>query len=280
MRRILIIGADSMIGKYLDSYLSSFGNFIILKTSRRKKSSNFIYLDMNKPEDFEVPNNLDFVIFLNYAGGISFARENKNFSNKTNVTNTIKILKMLQNKNIHLIYPSTNLITSGFDGTKHEYIMQKLKIENEIKNLFKKSIVIRGSKIIYPDFYLFNFWIDCFKTKKKIYPYEDLFFSPIWIADYLKLIKRLIDVKYVGKILYTSNGEISYSKAALKIANFFHLDSSKLIFPSSRIGKIHSEDVIPNNYLCLKDTRDISFFTDIISTPEKVIDTFMKEKIK
>ena len=49
MRRILILGSDSYIGKNLFKYLKQ-KKITILGTSRSSKNRNILYLDLNNPQ--------------------------------------------------------------------------------------------------------------------------------------------------------------------------------------------------------------------------------------
>jgi len=70
-KKILVIGGDSKIGKYLVPFLKK-NNYLVISTSRNKKrlNKNKIFLDLSKIDNFTIPNNIDATIFL---ASITFA---------------------------------------------------------------------------------------------------------------------------------------------------------------------------------------------------------------
>jgi len=275
MKNILIIGADSNIGRYLNFFLKRNFPFIkIFNTSRRKYTNN-TFLDLEYPENFIVPEHVEFAFFLSYLGGISFARENKDETYNINVTNTKKILQTLKSNNIHLIYPSSNLLLNSKKNI--EYISQKKEIEDYIENTYEKSIIVKSGKIIHPNFLLFDSWALKIKQNKKIYAFDDMYISPNWIFDYLELVCRLCESRFTGKILFTSNGKISYYNVAIMIANSIKDDGQNLVLPVNSTTMIHADDIADALTVSDKDFNN-KYICDLNFRAEEVISKYLKYK--
>ena len=95
-KKILIIGGDSKIGKYLIPSLKKNNYSIILTTRNKKKlKKNKIFLDLSKIEKFLIPQNIDSAIFLASITKIKDCEDNYKQAYKVNGTNTLKLINKL-----------------------------------------------------------------------------------------------------------------------------------------------------------------------------------------
>ena len=70
------------------------------------------------------------------------------------------------------------------------------------------------TKVIDQNFYLFREWIDDYKMKKNICPFEDYYFAPLYIDYVLLAIDELMELKKVGVHHISPARQISYAKAS------------------------------------------------------------------
>ena len=272
MINLLIIGADSTLGSNLARYLYQNNRFKLFLTTRKKENvdSKTFFLDLNDFHASIIPKNIDFAIIFSYCGGISFIRENPEYAYKINVTKTLEIIEKLQEREIHLIYPSTNLFLKKNNSPLNkkqsiylDYVAQKIKIEEKILSSGNFGTVIRSSKIIHKKFEVFQRWIGDFLKNKPVYAFGDLRISPVWIDCYLNLITKIILNKINGNILITSNDQISYYDAALKICESIGLNKNLVVNVDST-SILNKDDLYEGEYLrnCKKNSFLAEFLFD------------------
>lgn len=282
MINLLIIGADSILGSNLINYLSLNNKFRLYVTTRKKEKINFrtVYLDLNDPKNFTIPENIDLAIIFSYLGGVSFARENPIKTYTINVVNTFEIIMKLQERKIHIIYPSTNLFHNNleFSLTKNiynDYVTQKFEVQEKILSLGSFGTVIRSSKVIYPKFQLFEGWVENFFKKTPVSAFGDVLISPVWIDDYLNLITRIILNKISGVILISSNDQISYYDAGIKICESLGLNK-KLVKKTKAASILHKHDIFEGEYLNDKNYKENSMLSDLVFESNCVIQRYLK----
>jgi len=230
-KSFLIIGIDGKISQELNRQLIKKGTQIIGTTRKIQinESNTLIALDLSTEQPtFNCPDNIESAFF-----GIAETRlsECSVFPEKTshiNVTNTIKIIKKIVDKNGFVIFPSTNLVFDGILSNcspetlvnpKTEYGRQKAIVEKELLSWGSKIAIIRFSKILSPETPLFHSWIRDLQKNKKIYPFYDMVMAPIPISFAGEVIMRVADDKATGIIQVSGIRDITYADAARYIAD-------------------------------------------------------------
>jgi len=282
MINLLIIGAESILGSNLIKYLSFNSKFRLYVTSRQKEKndSKTVYLDLNDPKSFIIPENIDFAIIFSYLGGISLARENPIKTYTINVVNTLEVIMKLNEKKIHIIYPSTNLLPKKLEPplTKNinkDYVTQKLNVHQKILSLGSLGTVIRSSKVIHQKFQLFERWVENFSLKTSVEAFDDVLISPVWIDDYLNLVCRIILNKASGDILISSNDQVSYYDAGLRICESLGL-SKNFVIKIKAASTLHKDDIFEGEYLNSKNYKENSILTGLVFESNCVIQRYLK----
>jgi dTDP-4-dehydrorhamnose reductase len=157
--KCLIIGGDSLIGKYLFKNLKK-NKFIIYKTSRKKKfkkkkTIKTIYFNLKNIKNLVFLKKFNSIIICAGINGIENCEANKKLSQNINVKATAKIINYLNKNSIHYIFFSTTQVyekpyLKNFDRKKLKpknlYGMQKMIIEKKINKRF--GLIIRPAKIV------------------------------------------------------------------------------------------------------------------------------------
>ena len=242
-KKILIIGAESKIGKSLYFYLKK-KNFKVVGTSRKKKSKlNYLNLSWNIknwPDLFQC----DVIICCAGITKIKDCDENKSLSKKINFYSLNKIIQKykIKNKTQIIFFSSTNV----FDGKK-EFMKPKdrrlpqnnygkLKKISEDLVLKNNGLVIRVGKIVDGLEDLLLKWIKLLKKNKKIYPYANLNTSLVSIGNLLDLVVFLINKNKKGIVHLSGLNEISYYQIASMLAKKINF-SKNLVIPKKNFQK-------------------------------------------
>jgi len=239
----LIIGCNSLIGSSLSNNWKE-NSIKHISTTRRATilpSNNLVYFDLEHPNfDFLDRYEICTALICSSISSLRECRENNNLSRLINVDSTIRLIEYLSRSGVHVIFLSTNQV---FDGTVPKrnvndnvcpitsYGRQKCEIENLINN-FDKCTVIRLSKVLDVNNKLVNSWLSNILTDKNIFPFSDMFISPISIFQVIDIINSIIDNKIYGLFQFSCNEDVSYALFAEKLVDIFQKDKS-LIVPVS-----------------------------------------------
>ena len=237
--RILILGANSFIGKYFVKH-TRFNNLFLTSSKKRKAFIHFNLLKHNI-EDVLSKYKITHVVFFTAISRPQDCQKNKLLSEKINVVFTKKAINSIIKKKTYFVFISSDYIFNGKKGNYSEnsrpdarvlYGKQKLKIENFLKKKKSKNFSILrcpktcgdniGDKSIFT-----NFLSECLKKKKFFTLAKDQIFTALYVKDLIKIIDLFLKGNIYGK--YNICGNQSYSR----------LEYCKRILKKMRIKNVH-----------------------------------------
>lgn len=256
---VLIVGSQSAIGQELVKFYQRKRQ-ISWETTRHHELLNGqrIFLDLSgNLNQFTLPSNSIKIAFICAAvTSLKKCRIDPVKSRQVNVEGSIALAKQLVNFGVFVVFISTNLV---FDGLKPlaksndpcapqtEYGRQKLEAESELLKLGDMVSIVRLSKVLPPDFSLFQDWIRSLKDRKEIYPFADMFMSPVSLTFAVDVLSKVAEMQIPGIFQVSAGKDISYADAALHLARNLSLDE-KLIKPVSyresgiKFAPLHTTD--------------------------------------
>lgn len=226
----IVIGSDSRIGSALIyTYINS--DTSVWQTSRKSENikDQSIFLDLsNENYEWVLPSKkIKIAFFCAAVTSIEYCKNEPEISAQINVRNTLSLARRLLDAGIFLIYISTNAV---FDGTKSHansddsknpqtnYGKQKAEVEEELLKMGKKVAIVRFGKVIPPDMSLIINWIESLKHGKFINTFSDMFMAPISLEFAIKTLVKVAEKRMKGIIQATANNDISYTDAAVYLA--------------------------------------------------------------
>jgi len=259
MDKIFITGATGYLGQNLSSIFKR--KFYIYRGFNKQKiiKSNEIKCNLrnlDKIKNFLKLNNIKFLIHCAGITDIELCEKNKKKCKAVNYFLTKKLVDICRYLKIKFIYISSDHLFDGkrpFKNEKektkplNEYAKSKILSEEYIKKKLKNYLIIRtnffgtSKSDIKKNFA--QRIINDLKKNKRIYIFDDVYFSPISIIKLSRIICKLIWSKAKGTYNVSSDERISKHLYALKIANKFNLDQ-KLIIKSSIKDKSNSKLVL------------------------------------
>jgi len=234
---ILIVGASGYIGSNLYAFLKK--NKFDIRASYCTNDRNLLeneklYLDLKNGDFSEISklNDLKHVFLCHGISNIERCKIESDLSYTVNVANTINFLQYLKRLDVIPIYFSSNMVYNGkkqnpteldYPEPITEYGKQKLIVEQYIKNTFNRYIILRLTKVFgieTGDQTLFTGWLDKLVKNEKIYAAGDIFISPVFIMDVLKVIENLMNGNHYG--IYNLGGDktMSVYNFSKKLAEF------------------------------------------------------------
>jgi len=291
-KKILVIGGDSKIGKYLVPFLKK-NNYLVISTSRNKKrlNKNKIFLDLSKIDNFTIPNNIDATIFLASITKIKECEDNYKLAYKVNGINTLKLINKLIEKNIFVCFLSSSIVFKNKTNLpkeddnhqpKSNYAKLKSFVEKNIFKLTKKIkkekllCILRVTKNVDTFTEPFNAWIRQINKRSKFSAFKDLYFSPITFHDTTKIILKIVKKKYHGNYHISGERDINYSDFAKKLLKYNNLSHNLLhsCFSYEKNIKLYS-----NNRITGLDMKKTSKIVKIKPTKIKKILKLFSNKI-
>lgn len=246
---VLILGGDSVIGKALSDYFIS-RNIKHITTTRQisKVSRDCVFLDLERPDLWEVPPYVNAAVICAGISNLNFCRNNHKIAEKINVENILLLARKLNKRNVHITYISSNLV---FDGTtpskcpadkvnpKTVYGSLKAKAEIRLSDICKKLAIIRITKVFHKNMTLLKHWNSCLTCNKAINAFSDYNCAP------LDLRTTIIGVYYIttnhlsGIWHFSPIKDVKYSEIAFELACIKNYNRELIKQVSSRdIGRL------------------------------------------
>lgn len=251
--RALIIGIDSLIGRALGEKLTELG-WKVWGTSRRitEKSGNIYPLDLNRLEWIEKLPPSDYLFLCAATTKYSECRMNPELSWKINVDAPLTLAHHFSTMGSHIIFLSSNAV---FDGSiPFRPIDSPLspitcygRTKAEAEKLLMSSIaavgILRLTKVFHPGDPLFSKWIFSLRTGNKIFPFDDMFMSPIRLDLVIDILLHIALANGTGVYQASASEDISYYDAGVYLARQIMVDMSLVARESGKEHMIPSEEL-------------------------------------
>ena len=231
-KKILLLGATGFLGEFIYKNKLFTKNYKIIKHGFSKKAD--FNVDLTKKKNVkELIKNTQPDVIINLASNSNVDECEKNYK-KALLLNT----KIAQNivetaPQIYKIQISTDHIYNSSTGSFEKNIQlinnyAKTKYLGELaykKN--KKKLIIRTNffgRAFKSDRGIINWLINCTQKKETIYVIEDIFFNPLHVSTFCKILSIIIEKKITGT--YNLGSKNSISKANF-IKKFFEINKLK-----------------------------------------------------
>jgi len=238
-KEILVFGASGQVGRNLIRKLTK-NNYKVVAVTRNIHQKGYIlktqanpgYLEIVQLESFNINKIKDLIskcsICINLIG-ILFEKNKDQFKNIH--TYFPKLLSQLSHEyNIdQFIHISSLGIENAIDS---KYALSKIEGENEVKNNFNRSLILKPSIVYSVD----DNFTTTFMSLLNIVPFFPLYFegktkfSPIQVNDLTEIIYVSIERKITAKTVECVGPEqITFKEIILKLLN--SIDKKRLLIP-------------------------------------------------
>ena len=233
----LIVGGDGGIGHTLAVQLRLSGNAVF--STSRQADSNYstetLYLDLSDKhcvKNFEIPDVENCVIFSAITS-IKECEENYEQAYQINVTNTIALIKRLQENKVFTVFPSSDQVfpadsvsNTVYTATKpaNKYGQMKAEVEEFISGTCRNACVIRLGKVIGSQFPLIESFIKQLSENRQIAAYSNYYLAPISSTLCCEVITRLLSKKLPDLYQLSATEAINYHQLVKILAKQLGLD--------------------------------------------------------
>ena len=248
-KRLLVIGANGMLGQRVVHFYSNNSNIQLLTCSFEEKpcflNVDYKVCDLTKRDsvkDIILNFYPDYIINAAAYTNVDLSETERETAWKVNVKGVEYLAEACRIIDAHLIHISSDYIFDGSKGPYDEktapcplgyYGRTKLASENVLKlsgiyYTILRTNVLYGVADSRPDYV--RWVVNSLRQGKSINIVTDQINNPTFIDDLVQAISKVIEFKKYG--IYNIGGRdlISRYDFAIKIANYFNLDKS-LITP-------------------------------------------------
>ncbi|MCW8824766.1 MAG: dTDP-4-dehydrorhamnose reductase, partial [Ignavibacteriaceae bacterium] len=248
--RIIITGANGMLGQRAVEYYSSKENIELLASSVEDKSvidsADYISCDIKSRDKIKkviYDYCPDFIIHTAAFTNVDLSEKMREDAWKINVKGVEYIAEAARAIDAQIIHISTDYIFDGKNGPYHEndlpnpigyYGRTKLASENALKisgtlfTILRTNVLYGFARNSRPDFV--RWVINSLTKKERIRIVKDQINNPTFIDDLVQAINKIIEFKKTG--IYNIGGKefLSRYEFTNRIADYFKLDKN-LITP-------------------------------------------------
>lgn len=244
-KRILVVGANGMLGQRIISFFSCNNNIQLLGCSIEPKpvfnNADYVYCDLTVREEIKsVVYNFypDFIVNAAAFTDVDKSETYREQAWKLNVKGVEYLAETCRVLDSHLIHISSDYIFDGTSGPYGEkskpnplgyYGRTKLASENALKisgaiYTILRTNVLYGIANSRPDFV--RWVINSLRNGNKIRIVTDQINNPTFMDDLVQAINKVIEFGKEG--IYNIGGKefLSRYKFTQMIVDFFHLDKS------------------------------------------------------
>ncbi len=249
-KRILLIGANGMLGQRIVEFFSKMQNIQLLCCSVEElpffENADYISCDISKRDEIKKVV-FDFYpdVIINAAAytNVDKSETERELAWKINVKGVEYLAESARIIDAHLIHISSDYVFDGKSGPYNEnekpnpigyYGRTKLASENALRISGSINTIIR-TNVLYgiasksrPDFV--RWVVQSLRDNKEIRIVIDQINNPTFIDDLVQAINKIIDFNKTG--IFNIGGKVFLSRYdfTLMIASFFNLDKN-LILP-------------------------------------------------
>jgi dTDP-4-dehydrorhamnose reductase len=276
--RVVIVGADGLIGNALHASLSGRGH-TVFGTTRRPGNAGHkdrIFLDLCASTLPTIPA-ADVAIVCAAMSRFADCRNYPDQARQVNVSAPLMIAEQIGEKGGRVLLLSSSVV---FDcSSPHAMADQptapcsaygRLKAEAEAGILAAGGTVLRLTKVVTPGAGRLAHWVSALERGQIVRAFEDHRFCPIKLECVLDAIGAIADQKSRGVFQLSGAEDISYADAARHLAD-------RLGIPDDRVeGTLAVDNGVPENevtpYTSLDTSRLSALFGYRPLHPRQVID--------
>ncbi len=245
-RRILVVGANGMLGQRVTEFYLPLNDVELLTTSVEEKSvfEKLEYIQGDISNRNEIKNIVkdfcpDFIINAAAFTNVDLSETERELAWKINVKGVEYLSEAARILDSHLIHISTDYIFDGKNGPYLEndipnplgyYARTKLASENVLKisgtrhTILRTNVLYGTAKYSRPDFV--KWVVESLRAKKEIKIVDDQINNPTFIDDLVQGINKIVELRKEGIFHIGGNEFLSRYDFTIMIADFFNLDKS------------------------------------------------------
>lgn len=248
--RVLITGANGLLGQELVSQMSRFPEYDVLATGRdpdprfRGCSCGYTLLDVTSPSDIkDLFQNFTPTVVINCAAmtNVDQCESDRDSCWRANVDAVEHLARNCHSVGARFVQVSTDFVFDGEQGPYREgdrpnpvnfYAKSKLAAENAVRGSGLENWAIARTVLVYGTGENLNrsniaLWvIESLSGGREIHVVTDQWRTPTYVPDLANGIERIVRFEKTGTYHLSGREFLSIYEFARKIAEVFELDAS------------------------------------------------------
>jgi dTDP-4-dehydrorhamnose reductase len=229
---VLIVGADSKLGKNFFEIFTRMNNFVTIGTTN-KSTLGLIHCDLrDKEHKLPIPRPGAKAFIFSSKSNHEVCEKFPNETYEVNYTQTVELISYLNNLGYQaIIFSSTQVFSGNKPWMKIQdkqdpvsvFGKQKKELEDWILTT-NMNLVIRVTKVLNPEDNPFKSWIHSLGMRKVITPFMNYPISPISMKSLMSAVLEIKD-NFTGGLIHLGNAEqTDYANIAAKLATILEID--------------------------------------------------------
>lgn len=258
MKKIVFFGGSGLLAvNWAKKICHNYEVYLIMHKRKIELTDvNIIYFDENFEESFNhfvLELRPDLMINCAALTNVDLCESNPSMANHINTEWPKKLALLSKKIKAKFVHISTDHL---FDGKKkiydegdqisplNQYAKTKAAAEKEVLSIDKKALIVRtnffGWGLSYRKSFS-DFILEGLRNKTDLQLFSDVFYSPIYIGELVRLIHLALEKKCIGIYNFVGTENISKYDFGMALAEVFDLSNNNI--SSSYIGA--KKDLVP-----------------------------------
>lgn len=276
----LILGMDGLVGTGLYRLFRSRGIRVCGTTRRYSPGPPDIFLDLADPDlSAEKLPQTDVAIICAAANGFAYCRSNPENARRVNVDGPRILARELTARGTRVIYLSSSAV---FDFSRPHmtvldprcpstvYGASKAAGEESVLAAGELTTVVRLTKVLTPRAFPLGSWIAALKAGNRVAAFSDLHFCPISLDYAVNALLAITEAGVPGIFHVSGAADVSYLRAALRIADRMALDSARIIDDRAAANGVPAAEIA--RFTSLEASRYTALNGEVPPQPLDVLD--------
>jgi len=244
-KKILITGASGLLGSNIAYCLKDKHEILGLYHEHicEIEGVDIQKIDLREVKDIKIIMDSfrpDIILHAAAISNVDFCQDHKELAYQVNVEATKNIVDQIGDRNIKLIYISTDSVYDEFrdKSISEDFAVNPVnyygvtKLQGERESLKQeKALILRTNFIgwnIQNKRSLAEWILDELRNNKKINGFDDVCFSTIYTFIFARFLDKAISKDLRGVYNFASSTSMSKYAFAIKLAELFHLDVERI----------------------------------------------------
>ena len=275
MKKLVILGSSGLLGSNLCLALKKRYKIYSIVNKKKIKiskiNSKYINLKKNEVKKYLKELKPHFLINCVAISNVEICEKNKKLTNDINSIIAFNIGKICNELSIHYTFISSDHIFAGKKSFYKEndkpfplnnYAKSKILAEKKIIKNSKNCLIIRTNFFGFGPKFRKSFLdkiFENFKNKNQITLFSDVFYTPIYLKQLIKILDILLTNNIKGVFNISGNKRLTKYQFGIKIANKFE-------FKKTLLRKLYLKDtlrkVVRPKDMSLSNKKIKKFVTD------------------
>jgi len=274
MRRVLVVGRDSLLGAALSARLNRSGYEVAATTRRDPAAPGTLHLDLADPAAWP-PLQAGIAVLCAAQTSVAACEDDPESTHRINVDAPAELIARLAASGSFIVLPSTTMV---FDGERSgrtpddppsphtAYGRQKAELEARLREIApERHAIVRIGKVVSREVPLWRGWIDALERGEPIRAFTDLAISPVALEAVATLLERIVTRPLCGTVHFTATGDVTYYEAAVELANALGA------LPSLVAGEPRTQNLTYQRYASLDSSSARDLYGMEIPDPREAI---------